>query len=54
MNMAGKHPARLVLQSNRVPAGGRSGLGAAWVGRIRSTIEKSEGCIMNADAELSH
>lgn len=58
MNMAGKHPARPVLRSSTVPAGvgggGQDGLGAAWVGRIRSTVEKSEGCSMNADGELSH
>ena len=44
MNIAGKHPACPVLQSSMVPAGGRSRPGAAWVGRIGSTTEKSEGC----------
>lgn len=44
MNMAGKRQACSVLQYISVPAGGRSRPGAAWVGRIRSTAEKSEGC----------
>lgn len=44
MNMTGKQPAYPVLQFRLVAAGGRSRLGAAWVGRIRSTAEKSEGC----------
>lgn len=44
MNMAEKQPAYSVLQYSSEPAGGRRRLDAAWVGRIRSTTEKSEGC----------
>lgn len=42
--MAGKHAACSVLQHSFKPAGGGSRPGTAWVGRIRSTAEKSKGC----------
>lgn len=39
-----EQPACPVPQYSSVPAGGRSRPGVAWVGRIRSTAEKSKGC----------
>ena len=47
--MAGKHPACPVLQSSSEPAGGRSRMGAAWVGRIRAPQRKARGTSVHGE-----